>query len=299
MACIGVTAITESRTHGPRTRMHTVSTIFQPPSCCLSQSAPALLDKQPFTSYLQHNAGCAFDRASSQPHSCCWCCLPLQILLLPAHYMGASELLHALSHLQRLTHLNLDFEHSTLRPTDQTSYSALTASSLLQHLRLQNVVVYNGYPQHVFTPGRPLHHLTALHIMNVQTHGALEDVGIVPSGLVERIAVACPRVQELSIHWVDETCFSALRQLEALTSLDLQGGWGKELLKDVAALRGLRNVRFYCNPGAYVCGPLEAMQLTSLTQLTRLEVLSTLLPGGRKAFCKEVSTRERMSGFDA
>ena len=80
------------------------------------------------------------------------------ILLLGA---GMSDLLSHVQQLQQLTHLSFTCSSDVI---PIAGYSALTASSKLQHLDISSCTFPAGVWQHVFPAGRQLSHLRALYI---------------------------------------------------------------------------------------------------------------------------------------
>ena len=95
--------------------------------------------------------------------------LQLSHLRTSAGAAGEAQLLSHLPPLQQLTHL--DLTHS-LRAVEEGSppaaaYSAIAASTKLQHLNIMGCLLPVGVWQHLFPPGRQLPHLTSLCIAMV------------------------------------------------------------------------------------------------------------------------------------
>jgi hypothetical protein len=107
---------------------------------------------------------------------------------------GAAQLLSHLQPLQLLTHLDLGRSKWEGNPSE-AAFSALTASSKLQHLDIQGCRLPPGVWHHVFSAGRQLPHLTSLKIAGVS-----QPIGwphIPPEG--SRLVRCCPGLQSLNV----------------------------------------------------------------------------------------------------
>jgi hypothetical protein len=111
----------------------------------------------------------------------------------------AAELLSMLQPLQQLTHLNLDgswaeFEEGSA-PT-AAAFSALTASTKLQYLRMHGCMVPSGVWQHMFPAGRRLLHLRSLDLSHATA--ASGGKAMAPEGSC--IVRSCPGLKTLHIY---------------------------------------------------------------------------------------------------
>jgi hypothetical protein len=130
---------------------------------------------------------------------------------------GTAALLSHLQHMQQLTHLNL---HNTLRGdhTDHpvAAYSALTASTKLQHLNIAWCMLPAGVWQHMFPAGRQLPQLQHLDIWQVRQPGGARASAPDAS----RLLSCCPNLQRLRMRGVAYT----QEQLKALREGVKEGG---------------------------------------------------------------------------
>jgi Ran GTPase-activating protein (RanGAP) involved in mRNA processing and transport len=87
--------------------------------------------------------------------------------LVPFAGTGVAQLLPHLQHLQQLTYLSMTWclQADADGNLPATAYSALTASSKLQHLDISNCVVPIGVWHHMFPVGKVLAHLHDLNIL--------------------------------------------------------------------------------------------------------------------------------------
>jgi hypothetical protein len=105
-------------------------------------------------------------------------------------------LLARLQPLQQLTHLQLQSALNIHEPNPPAAaYSALTASSVLQHLALSGCKLPVGVWQHLFSAGRQLPHLTSLHVNHI-CHPPLLVDAIIPKG--DLLVSCCPKLQVCS-----------------------------------------------------------------------------------------------------
>jgi hypothetical protein len=113
-----------------------------------------------------------------------------------------AALMSQLQHLQQLTHLDL---HSTLRSQHATApaaaYSALTAGSKLQYLRLSECTLAAGVWQHMFPAGRQLPQLQSIDLSEVMQPGG--DYAPVPEGSC--LGRCCPGLRFLHAWWLTGT----------------------------------------------------------------------------------------------
>ena len=122
--------------------------------------------------------------------------LALQQCDLQGGTTGVTELLSHLQQLQQLTYLNLRSSLENLAPMG--CYSALTASSQLQHLDISECVLPAGVWQHVFSSTRKLPHLRMLDVEYV-THPSSPEDPAGPAAAPEgsRLVSCCSGLQTL------------------------------------------------------------------------------------------------------
>ena len=190
---------------------------------------------------------------------------------------GVTQLLSHLQHLQQLTHLAVFCSLQELAPA--VAYSALTASSKLQHLNISDCLLPVGVWQHVFDTTRKLPHLRYLNVGDVS-----HPSGPAPAPEGSRLVSCCPGLQTL---WMEGLQYSTgmlapltgLGGLERL-NLDPMGG-STEGLNEVCQLTQLKQLWLW---GHSEEGLL--LRLTQLHQLTKLECSKTV--DGEFVYCKWV-----------
>jgi hypothetical protein len=106
---------------------------------------------------------------------------------------GTAQLLLHLQPLQQLTHVNLTHTLRSNEPNPPAeAYSAVTASSMLQHLNISCGRLPAGVWQHLFAAGQQLPHLTRLDVSGVCHPPSL--VNAAPPG-GDLLASCCPNLQ--------------------------------------------------------------------------------------------------------
>jgi hypothetical protein len=196
----------------------------------------------------------------------------LQHLDLDLNYTvlgAAAEVAQLLSHIQqlqelthlRLPHLRADGEGAP----PAAAYSALTASSKLQHLDITDCRVAAGIWEHLFPAGRQLPHLRSLNIAHVQEPNRV--IAIMPEG--SRLASCCPSLQTLDLGGLQGLNAARLAPLQGLSGLQTLRivGWGltSDGWQAVCQLAGLRELDLcYCRATRE-----QLLQSTQLQQLTR------------------------------
>jgi hypothetical protein len=128
---------------------------------------------------------------------------------------GVEQLLHQLQHLPHLTHL--DLVNSLICAEDNplaAAYSALTASSKLQHLNISGAMVPADALLHIFPAGRRLPCLQLLALKGIQQPSGHQATAPEGSCLVS----CCPSLQSMDMQ---DLCCSAklLAPLLGLTGL--------------------------------------------------------------------------------
>jgi hypothetical protein len=196
---------------------------------------------------------------------------------------SAAQLLPQLQHLQQLTHLELEDSLAQAVPAVNggnpiaAAYAALTASSKLQHLSINEYRLPAGLWQLLFPAGRLLPHLQSLSISSVgQPDGSY---AVAPEG--SGIALCCPGLQSLDMRCLQCPLeqlaplqgLSELRKLRLATVVALT----EAELQAVCQLTGLRELELNTadTPGML-------LQLTQLRQLTSLHYYGQKVGAGRR-----------------
>jgi hypothetical protein len=164
---------------------------------------------------------------------------------------GAAQLLSHLQPLQQLTHVDLEHSEWEGHPT-AAAFSALTASSKLQHLNISSCTLPAGVWQHVFPAARQLPHIQSLDVSGVR----LPDRSPAPTPEGSRLVSCC-------------------RGLQSLKMQHLQ--YSAELLASLQGLSGLHTLRWDADPYSNAVGTLSTMPVEDLhmvCQLTGLQELS-------------------------
>jgi hypothetical protein len=170
--------------------------------------------------------------------------------LQPHGGAGLAELLSQLQYQTQLTHLDL---WGSVRADGESNppaaaYSALTASSKLQHLGISTCKLPAGVWQHLFPTGRQLLQLTSLD---------LSEVWQLPNGAEAalercRIVSCCPRLKSLNMYHLKYSPqqLTELQGLSGLHTLRLVTGTARggveadtgDTLQAVCQLTGLREL---------------------------------------------------------
>lgn len=192
---------------------------------------------------------------------------------MPGGGAGVAKLLSHLQPLQQLQHLQLTYSNLALTTRagnpPVAAFSALTASSMLQHLDISSCTLPTGVWQHIFPAGRQLPHLQALNISRVKgspgTYAAAPDISLLVS--------CCPGLQLLDM-WGLQHGVGQLAPLQGLSglqtlSLAVDDHTAVEGVQAVCQLTGLRHLRMDLPRSADVHG-LQLWQLMQLQQLTAL-----------------------------
>jgi hypothetical protein len=194
------------------------------------------------------------------------CRLPGRRRCSAAWAVGASQLLSHLQQLQQLTHLNVT---GTLRGAEAdppaAAYSALTASSTLQHLTISTIVLPPAAWQHMFPVGRQLPHLRYLDTSAVVDPS--QDYSFAAAPDFSSLVGCCPRLQVLHIqHRLCNTQLLApLRGLTGLRRLEMGGNQvTADDLQAVSQLTGIRELSVLC------LNIIEAELLLPLLELQQL-----------------------------
>ena len=178
-----------------------------------------------------------------------------------------AQRLSQLQHLQQLTYLCLDDSiEAFVDDPPAAAFSALTASSKLQHLDLRNCTLPAAVWQHVFPAGRQLPLLRSLNISWIRQPPD-NSAAAGPHGSF--LASCCPSLQCLDIGGLQYSAelLGPLQGLSELQSLHVQtdpGTDGWEPLELVCQLTGLRKLQADWVPDWLL------LQLTQLKQLTEL-----------------------------
>ena len=197
----------------------------------------------------------------------------LQLKLTPVEGAaeGAASFLSLLSRLQHLTELELHaaLPHAVTSPC--SAYSALTASSKLQSLRLSALCMPAAAWQWVFPVGglrgQQLAHLTHVRLSYCEPPLSADGLkGLARCAGVRSLALHAP-LQHL--HAVDAS--TALQQLSSLTELSISHVGDEWTSHVLAALTGL-SALMIVQPSSVT--DVGVLQLTALQQLSSLWVAS-------------------------
>jgi hypothetical protein len=162
---------------------------------------------------------------------------------IPGGTAGVSEFLSHLQQLQQLTHLTVSRtlqDRKAVPPA--AAYSALTASSKLQHLDISTTVLPPGAWKHMFLAGNQLLHLQSLDISYVMQ----QNYSYTPAPDFCPLVSCCPSLQQLSMRY---------------------GRCNAALLAPLRGLTGLGELYMSC---------LNHIPAGLLLQLTELQQLTTL-----------------------
>jgi hypothetical protein len=184
----------------------------------------------------------------------------------------ATQLLSHLKHMQQLTYL--DIPHSLLSP-DQNKppgeyYSALTASSKLEHLNISSCKLPGDAWQYMFDDDRPLPRLHYLGVACIQQPGG--DQLLSPptdSSLVS----CCPSLQRLNLSFLQYSEYvlyklHSLTELTGLTCLHMaHEKYTGEGLEVLAQLTGLQECKLLVPSSTQEDLLLQFTQLKQLTSL--------------------------------
>jgi hypothetical protein len=201
---------------------------------------------------------------------------------------GTSQLLFYMQELKRLTYLSLSGLRGEGPDPPAAAYSALTASSKLQQLR----VVWRQVPvdvwQHVFPSiGRPLPDLRVLVIKILYNNWESHDYAPAPGA--SSLVSCCPRLQSLQLSGMIASAelMAPLAGLSSLSDLDLSGvsfpqseifGPAPQALEVVCQLTGLQRLAVHNYRFQNVEDGL-LLQLTQLQQLTHLQYSKSCMEG--------------------
>jgi hypothetical protein len=136
---------------------------------------------------------------------------------------GVEQLLFNIQQLKQLTYLNLKWslnhnyagpDAASIAPAE--AYSALTASSNLQHLDVSVCTLPAGSWQHIFPADRQLPHLTSLRINDVCEPAA--NAAVLKG---DRVFSCCPGLRALRMArvWCSSELLASLSKLSGLQDL--------------------------------------------------------------------------------
>jgi hypothetical protein len=187
---------------------------------------------------------------------------------------GIAQLLSQLLHLQQLTHLQLQYSLTFVDEADcpAAAYSALTASSTLQHLNISSCRMPLGVWQHVFPAGRQLPQLRSVDISHVTRPAG--GLALAPDGT--RLVSCCPGLQSLDLKLLQcsTTQLGPMSMLSGLSALKLIiTDWPGQgvITQCVGQLTGLRELTLSIHMD--IPGAAEAAGWLLLTQLRQLTSL--------------------------
>jgi hypothetical protein len=175
---------------------------------------------------------------------------------------GEAHVLSYVQRLQQLTHLSLTDSLQTVG--EAAAYSALTASSKLQHLNLTRCKLPAHVWQHIFPTGRQLPHLQLLRIAFVQQPSG--TAAPAPEG--SRLVSSCPGLRSLDMSSLTSSSqlLAPLQGLSELHTLHLVAAdVTSACVGTVCQLTRLRQLKLQCSA---LQG--QVLQLAQLRQLTWL-----------------------------
>jgi hypothetical protein len=183
---------------------------------------------------------------------------------VPGGRAGWSDFLSHLQQLQQLTHLTVS-QHLTDRwiTAPPAAYSALTASSKLQHLDISFTELPAGAWQHTFPVGRQLPYLQYLDSTAAERFAPAPDFS--------RTVSCCPGLQQLKLLLTPRCKAQLLAPLQGLTALHTLHVGGNEITADttqaLGQLTGLKELN------VITFGSIRAELLLPLTELQQLTTL--------------------------
>jgi hypothetical protein len=200
--------------------------------------------------------------------------------------LGATQLLQVLARLTALQTLRI-FSIGGDLPQELSLFSALTASSNLQHLQLSGFVKSRAWT-HMLPAGRMLPQLrTFTALASVFYEQQDYDVFAQSPADVSRIVSSCPGLQEVCYRpWPGhDACIDPLQSLTALTKLHICSTQ-RDAVCSLAALTRLQDLEVSVVPDRVRLDMTDVMKhkhlvpLTALTALTRLA--TSLDPDGSR-----------------
>jgi hypothetical protein len=181
---------------------------------------------------------------------------------------GVSQLLGDLQELQQLTHLR--FGATAFRDGNHPAaeFSALTASSKLQHLDISNCVLPTGVWQHLFPDDKQLPLMQCLDISWV-THTPDSKLSSNADFEGSRIVSCCPSLKYVNMLRLQYSAeeLTPLQRLSGLQTLCIGSLGANEGVEAICQLTGLRVLELR----APDVGDWLLLELTQLKQLTRLD----------------------------
>jgi hypothetical protein len=177
---------------------------------------------------------------------------------------GLARLLSELQHVQQLTFLRSCDVSAEADAPPAAAFSALTASSKLQHLDISRCTLPAGVWQHLFPVGRQLPELQFLDISDVKQ----SRHGPAPAPEGSCLVSCCPGLQQLGIMQLQCSAerLSSLTGLSKLHTLCLAAHTRVEGVEAVCQLTGLREL-ILDSPESPQGLLLQLAQLKQLTHL--------------------------------
>jgi hypothetical protein len=187
--------------------------------------------------------------------------------------LGASQLLQLLARLPALQELKLDSVEGDWPQQQLAQYSALTASSNLQELRVSNSSIPGAVWAHVFPAGRQLPKFQRFTIhWDVDNPPAAFD-----STAIARLVSCCPDLKDLYFTTQPDAALNPLQSLSALTHLNIGPVIHAAVRSDLTALSQLQRLEVSVSlpaagaDGVADSGLQDLVPLTALTALTWLQ----------------------------
>jgi hypothetical protein len=209
------------------------------------------------------------------------CLLPLTTNLTSLHLDGVElepfdaqpeavlQLLQVVARLPALRMLVLECIEAQCPQQQLSAYSALTASSNLQQLRLRNCDLPTAARVHVFPAGRQLPQLTSFWAWP----------GSLDSAAIARLVSCCPAVEGLCVGTWSGVSVTPLKSLTALTSLSIGPVEPAAIRSVLPALSRLKHLAVMSVFDFDDPASLRLQGLMPLTALTNLTSLSTNVQG--------------------
>jgi hypothetical protein len=180
---------------------------------------------------------------------------------------GAARLLQLLARLTALQTLQLDSVASDW-PQQLSLFSALTASSDLQRLYIQDCGIEGEAWAHVLPAGRTLPNLRSLAVLRSRKASAQQQQGhAVCSAAIHRLDSCCPGLESLNLLLPPDVWLGSLQRLKSLTQLYLDNV-EPGALHELKTLTQLRDLELHAAPAA--ARGADLVPLVALTRLTEL-----------------------------
>jgi hypothetical protein len=180
--------------------------------------------------------------------------------------LGVSQLLQLLAQLTALRDLSLSSIEGDWPQQQLAQYSALTASSNLQELRMYDCDIPGAAWLHVLPAGRKL---PQLRLFSRWEYGR----AACGAADIARLISCCPAVEDLNFTPAADASLAPLQSLSALTRLVIHEVSPAVIRSDLTALSQLRSLLCFL-PAAAPAGEATSSELQHLVPLTALTGLT-------------------------